>query len=374
MSNRVAELASKIPLVTVSLLFLNVGIHGMVFMFNLPTHKLAISAAQILNGEFYRIITSTFTHGGIMHIFMNMSSLLQLGASLETQFGSMQFLFLTFWSTFLIGGCYVLLSCIFALMLRDMRQLQSSGVGFSGVLFCYAVLEANHTTETSRSFYGMFNVPAKLMPFLLLVVLQVIIPNVSMLGHLSGVIIGLLSLSNCMALFMPTDAFFEYLELEVPFVKNLSKMTAYVRCRNKSFIISSNSSSGSCFDSLACTGIVYVLTQIWNLIAVVLHIIGFPTDRCCAFLSKGMTSVLGIISSLLCCFRRSPPLPVTIQDNGLENRGRTLGDQGGYNRQGEGRGRPGGDIGMGSMPTGGGTGSTPKPARGVYAPVTAEEV
>eukprot|EP00596_Hydrurales_sp_CCMP1899_P002841 CAMPEP_0119039872 /NCGR_PEP_ID=MMETSP1177-20130426/9604_1 /TAXON_ID=2985 /ORGANISM="Ochromonas sp, Strain CCMP1899" /LENGTH=87 /DNA_ID=CAMNT_0007004313 /DNA_START=800 /DNA_END=1063 /DNA_ORIENTATION=+ len=87
-----------------------------------------------------------------------------------------------------------------------------------------------------------------------------------------------------------------------------------------------------------------------------------------------MTSVLGIISSLLCCFRRSPPLPVTIQDNGLENRGRTLGDQGGYNRQGEGRGRPGGDIGMGSMPTGGGTGSTPKPARGVYAPVTAEEV
>jgi membrane associated rhomboid family serine protease len=110
MSNRIAELVSKIPLVTVGLLALNIGIHGCVFLFSLPSYKLAISAAQILNGEFYRIITSTFTHGGLLHIFMNMSSLLQLGTSLETQFGSMQFLFLTFWSTFMIGGFYVLLS------------------------------------------------------------------------------------------------------------------------------------------------------------------------------------------------------------------------------------------------------------------------
>jgi hypothetical protein len=56
---------------------------------------------------------------------------------------------------------------------NDMGQLRSSGVGFSGVLFCYAIIEANHTVEVTRSFYGMFNVPAKLMPFVLLVVLQV---------------------------------------------------------------------------------------------------------------------------------------------------------------------------------------------------------
>lgn len=62
---------------------------------------------------------------------------------------------------------------IAALVFNDMRQLRSSGVGFSGVLFCYAIIEANHTVEVTRSFYGMFNVPAKLMPFLLLVVLQV---------------------------------------------------------------------------------------------------------------------------------------------------------------------------------------------------------
>lgn len=62
---------------------------------------------------------------------------------------------------------------IAAVGLHDSNQLKSSGVGFSGVLFCYAIIEANHTVEVTRSFYGMFNVPAKLMPFLLLIVLQV---------------------------------------------------------------------------------------------------------------------------------------------------------------------------------------------------------
>ena len=62
---------------------------------------------------------------------------------------------------------------IAAVAFHDTNQLRSSGVGFSGVLFCYAIIEANHTVEVTRSFYGMFNVPAKLMPFLLLIVLQV---------------------------------------------------------------------------------------------------------------------------------------------------------------------------------------------------------
>jgi hypothetical protein len=46
-------------------------------------------------------------------------------------------------------------------------------VGFSGILFCYAVIESYHTIETSRSVFGFFNVPAKLYPFTLLIVLSV---------------------------------------------------------------------------------------------------------------------------------------------------------------------------------------------------------
>ena len=101
---------TKIPFVTLSLLVINCAIHAIIFLFSLDLSSYSISAAQVLKGEYYRVISATYIHGGIMHIFMNMSSLLQLGASLETQFGSMQFAFLTLWSTILIGMVYVFLS------------------------------------------------------------------------------------------------------------------------------------------------------------------------------------------------------------------------------------------------------------------------
>ena len=110
MASRVTELLSRIPIVTVSLLLLNCTIHGIIFLFSLGLNNYSISAAQVLRGEYYRIVSAAFVHGGIMHIFMNMSSLLQLGGSLEAQFGSMQFAFLTLWSTILIGMMYVFLS------------------------------------------------------------------------------------------------------------------------------------------------------------------------------------------------------------------------------------------------------------------------
>ena len=60
-----------------------------------------------------------------------------------------------------------------ALILQDPGQLMQMGVGYSGILFCYAVVESYHTTETVRSVFGMFNVPARVFPFILLIILQV---------------------------------------------------------------------------------------------------------------------------------------------------------------------------------------------------------
>jgi membrane associated rhomboid family serine protease len=110
MSSRVTELFSKIPLVTTVLLALNCCTHAIIFLFSLNPGEFAISADLVLDGDYYRVMSAAFVHGGIMHIFMNMTSLLQLGSSLEAQFGSTQFAFLTLWSTLLIGAVYVLLS------------------------------------------------------------------------------------------------------------------------------------------------------------------------------------------------------------------------------------------------------------------------
>jgi membrane associated rhomboid family serine protease len=109
--SRAAEYFSTIPLVTCGLLAVNVAVHIAVFLSSISLNKFMINAHLVLvDGEYFRIVSSAFVHGGIMHILMNMSSLIQLGPSLEAQFGSLKFLLLTLWSVILIGGLYCLLS------------------------------------------------------------------------------------------------------------------------------------------------------------------------------------------------------------------------------------------------------------------------
>jgi hypothetical protein len=63
---------------------------------------------------------------------------------------------------------------VYAAVQQQPRELFTSAVGYSGVLFAYALVESFHSPETSRSVFGMFSVPTKAYPFILLVLLQVL--------------------------------------------------------------------------------------------------------------------------------------------------------------------------------------------------------
>ena len=84
--SRIQETIKSIPLITLSLLILNISIHGIIFLFSLPINWFAISAYQVFNGQYYRIVSAAFVHNGIFHLLMNMSSLIQLGIGLENRY------------------------------------------------------------------------------------------------------------------------------------------------------------------------------------------------------------------------------------------------------------------------------------------------
>jgi rhomboid protease GluP len=64
----------------------------------------AINPAAVLQRmEYYRIVSSAFVHGGVMHLAMNMSSLYYLGSSLERAFGTAA-LFVTVIMSVLLSG------------------------------------------------------------------------------------------------------------------------------------------------------------------------------------------------------------------------------------------------------------------------------
>jgi rhomboid protease GluP len=65
-------------------------------MGGLSTYRLGASFGPAIFGlhEWYRLITAMFLHGGLIHIGVNMMSLLQLGPALEELYGSARYFFL----------------------------------------------------------------------------------------------------------------------------------------------------------------------------------------------------------------------------------------------------------------------------------------
>jgi len=87
-------------------LFLTMVISGLGFI-NFRAPDLLIWGANfgplVRDGEWWRLLTNTFLHGGIMHIFSNMIGLILLGFILEMQLGKIRFL-LSYLFTGIVGS------------------------------------------------------------------------------------------------------------------------------------------------------------------------------------------------------------------------------------------------------------------------------
>lgn len=78
--------------------------------------------AIILHGEYYRLVTSMFLHGGIVHLLFNMYALYILGDFVERIYGTKKYLVIYF-----VSG---IVASIFSLYLSS-----AMGVGASGAIF-----------------------------------------------------------------------------------------------------------------------------------------------------------------------------------------------------------------------------------------------
>ena len=145
----------------------------------------------------------------------------------------------------------------------------------------------------------------------------------------------------------------------------LSRLSSYVRCTNKSVIISSSSG----IFSTVYAGLRLVCVHVWNVIAVVLHIIGFPTDRCCGAIGSCLSPLYTVVES--CCRPREQPLQVMpVSSSAPSTYGNGSGVPSGASAVGAGasRGRTlGGSSTSSSLSTGGSSGT-----KGTYAPIAQE--
>lgn len=190
--SRLQEFFVATPLVTLAILCVCVAVFvaDSIGDFGAALAAFSISPVAVFgDAQVYRIVTAAYTHGSILHLGMNMVSLVSLGSSLEPLFGSLGFFFLITLYTLFIGVTFLALATAAAFVGATSFWWQSA-VGFSGVLFALAVDESSLSPAPSRSVFGLFSVPTRLYPWVLMVLLQVLIPGVSFIGHLAGVLVG----------------------------------------------------------------------------------------------------------------------------------------------------------------------------------------
>jgi rhomboid domain-containing protein 1 len=192
------------PPVTIFLIIMNVFVHiapyPYLFGFDLSnTWQNCLDPGKILHSFFVerkllvnRLVLSSIIHADDVHLYYNMLSLTWKGINLEKHLGSVRFSKLVLFSVLCSHSVVVLMA--FALDLfgvhGSVSGINSCAVGFSAVLFSMKYVW-NEISPGSSNVMG-FSVPTKWAAWVELVVISLLTPNVSFMGHLAGILAGVL--------------------------------------------------------------------------------------------------------------------------------------------------------------------------------------
>ncbi len=128
----------------------------------------------VAGGEPYRIVTSAFLHAGFIHLAFNMFALYILGTLLEPAVGSVRFAGI--YAVSVLGGAFG------ALLLSPNELTVGASGGIFGLMAAAFLIARNRGLDHLASQIGIFVI------FNLVITFSV--PNISLGGHLGGLVGG----------------------------------------------------------------------------------------------------------------------------------------------------------------------------------------
>ncbi|XWS66517.1 hypothetical protein CRYUN_Cryun05aG0206600 [Craigia yunnanensis] len=159
--------------------------------------------AIVSHFQVYRIYTSIIFHGSLLHVFFNMLALVPLGSELERIMGSIRLLY----TIILLATSNAIFHLIIALVVAHnpfhtyQYLMNECAIGFSGIIFSMIVIETSLSGVRSRRY-----------AFILLVVFQLLMTNVSLLGHLCGILSGFAYTYGLFNFLTPGPSFYSAIE------------------------------------------------------------------------------------------------------------------------------------------------------------------
>ncbi len=168
--------------ITKVLIYINVAMYILTLIGELTNSfdiftNFALNPYFVKHGQLYRLITSGFLHGSIIHLLCNMYSLNIIGSQIESFIGKKKYLFVYFISM-IVGN---LLSCVLT---------NSWSIGASGAIFGL-IGSIMYFGYHYRLYLGSV-LKQQLIPLLIVnLAIGLFIPNIDMSAHIGGLVGGL---------------------------------------------------------------------------------------------------------------------------------------------------------------------------------------
>ncbi|XP_051156344.1 rhomboid-related protein 4-like [Leptopilina boulardi] len=182
----------KIPPVTLFGIAAQALLYMGVIQVGWNAEEVCISTLKILKYRDWRsFFVSNFEHGSDMHLYYNMASFILKGHYLEPMYGSANFALLL---GLLSTGCsamYVSLGYILTQITADYSYYTACAIGFSAVLFALKVIVVCEEHDRMHN-VGGFRIPSKFAVWAELILIHLLVPNASFVGHLGGILVGCL--------------------------------------------------------------------------------------------------------------------------------------------------------------------------------------
>ena len=226
-SRSASESLRNLPPTTLGTIILCVSIH--VIQFLLGWNQLVFTMCPrlvLFTHEYYRVFSSVFFHLDLMHIGMNMLTTFSLSTLLEKKFGTLRLFLSIWWAILLNAAMYLLIAYLGYAMFGYERLMNQHALGYSGILFYFTVLESR-LNSGRRSLFGFISVPSWAYPWVFLVGLQIIMPQISFMGHLVGILTGNLEYYGFLDVLYVRDSFLVYLE-SLPVARRLVELDTFV--------------------------------------------------------------------------------------------------------------------------------------------------
>lgn len=205
---RIQDWFQNLPLCTRIITALCVAIYVIQLLFGLLLEEhVCLSPRKIVEHfEVYRLLTAGFFHLGFLHLVMNMFAFQAIGPELERSVGSFTFTYLVLMFQLLSSLLNAFISFIpYKASFYPEPWFQCS-IGFSSVLFSLLVVRCCSQQAHNMSIFGIVSVPAQWYPWVLLVLIQLLMPNSSFWGHITGILVAYLYVLRYLDRLIPSPA------------------------------------------------------------------------------------------------------------------------------------------------------------------------